>query len=349
MTAHRIDVSLGDRSYPVLVGRGVAERLDEFVPPRAKRAVVVTDPAIPFSVRTSLPSVVVDVEGGEEHKSMATIERLCREFARFELTRNDVVIAVGGGLVTDTAGFAAAVWHRGTAVIHVPTTLLGMVDAAIGGKTAVNLPEGKNLVGAFWQPQAVLADLAALDSLPDRELRCGLGEIAKYHFISGDDLLGMSLDDRVARCAEIKARIVEGDERESGRRALLNYGHTLAHALESAGHHDLAHGEAVAIGLLFAAELSHALGRIDEERVAFHHRVVRVEYDLATSSQLASAAAHGSKALIDFMHRDKKATDGLTFVLDGPNGLEVVPEVDPSTVETALRAFFDRCIDPQIG
>ncbi|MBU3688972.1 MAG: 3-dehydroquinate synthase [Acidimicrobiales bacterium mtb01] len=342
VTGHRIDVSLGDRSYPIVVGRGVVDQLDDFVPDRARRAVVVTDPSIPFAVRTTLPSLVLHVGAGEDNKSLTTVERLCREFARFGLTRNDVVVAVGGGLVTDIAGFAAAVWHRGTAVIHVPTTLLGMVDAAIGGKTAVNIPEGKNLVGAFWQPQAVIADLDALDTLPERERRCGLGEIAKYHFIAGDDLLALPLDERVARCAEIKARIVEEDERESGRRALLNYGHTLAHALESAGNHDLAHGEAVAIGLLFAAELGRELGRIDRDRVEFHRRVVRSEYGLATPDQIASAALLGPRDLIDFMRRDKKATDGLTFVLDGRNGLEVVADIDPSTVESALRTFFDR-------
>jgi len=342
MTVHRVDVSLGDRSYPVLVGHGVASQIDEFVPTGAKRAVVVTDPAIPFTVTTSLPSLVLRIAGGEDHKNLSTIEALCREFARFGLTRSDVVIAVGGGLVTDVAGFAASVWHRGTAVIHVPTTLLGMVDAAIGGKTAVNVPEGKNLVGAFWQPRAVIADLDALATLPQRELRCGLGEIAKYHFMAGDDLLAVPLDARIARCAEIKARIVEGDERESGRRAVLNYGHTLAHALESAGHHDLAHGEAVAVGLLFAAELALTVGRIDEERVTLHHRVVRDEYGLATDEQLASASSNGVGTLIDFMRRDKKATDGLTFVLDGPSGLEVVPGVDEGTVKAALESFFAR-------
>jgi 5-deoxy-5-amino-3-dehydroquinate synthase len=145
-------------------------------------------------------------------------------------------------------------------VVHVATTLLGMVDAAIGGKTGVNLAEGKNLVGAFWQPSGVICDLDALDTLPDREVRCGQGEMAKYHFLTGDDLLSMSLTDRVARCVEIKAEVVAADEREGGRRALLNYGHTLAHALETATEHELAHGEAVAVGLMYAARLARRLG-----------------------------------------------------------------------------------------
>ena len=138
-----------------------------------------------------------------------------------------------------------------------------MIDAAVGGKTAVNLPEGKNLVGAFWQPVGVVCDLDALDTLPSREMRCGLGEMAKYHFLAGDDLLALELDERIARCVQIKAEVVASDEREGGRRALLNYGHTLAHALEIATDYDMAHGEAVAVGLIYAAELALELGRID--------------------------------------------------------------------------------------
>src|SRR5205085_9678446 len=156
------------------------------------------------------------------------VEERCRGFSRWGLTRADVVVAVGGGVVTDTAGFAAAVYHRGVAVVHVSTSLLGMVDAAIGGKTGVNLPEGKNLVGAFWQPAAVLCDIELLGTLPPREYRSGLGEMAKYAFLGVDDLRDLPLDEAVAACVRIKADVVAADEREGGRRALLNYGHTLA-------------------------------------------------------------------------------------------------------------------------
>jgi 5-deoxy-5-amino-3-dehydroquinate synthase len=252
------------------------------------------------------------------------------------LTRADAVVAVGGGLVTDVAGFAAAVYHRGVAVVHVPTTLLAMVDAAIGGKTGVNLPEGKNLVGAFWQPSAVLCDTDLLASLPEREWRSGYGEMAKYHFLTGEDLSAMSLDERVARCVAIKAEVVAGDEREApgagpGGRALLNYGHTLAHALEIAGRHDLRHGEAVGIGLVFAAELAHTLERVGPDRVARHREVV-AGYGLDTELP-AGLAADGLLAL---MQRDKKAIAGLTFVLDGPQGLEVVEGVEPGVVRSTL-------------
>ena len=204
------------------------------------------------------------------------------------LTRGDVVVAVGGGMVTDVAGFAAATWHRGVPVVHVATTLLGMVDAAIGGKTGVNLPDGKNLIGAFWQPAGVICDLDALATLPARERRSGDGEMAKYHFLTGDDLAAMDLPDRVARCVEIKAEVVAADEREAvgaGRRALLNYGHTLAHALEIATGHDLTHGEAVGVGLVFAAELAAGLGRIDRARVDEHR--ARRRRDLRPADQPA--------------------------------------------------------------
>ena len=224
----------------------------------------------------------IDIGDGEANKSLTTIEHVTRAFAEAGMTRDDVVIGVGGGMVTDVAGFAAAVWHRGIAVVHVATTLLAMVDAAVGGKTGVNLPEGKNLVGAFWQPHGVLCDLDALDTLPPRERRSGDGEMAKYHFLAGDDLDAMELDERVARCVEIKASFVASDEREGSDRALLNYGHTLAHALEIATSHALTHGEAVGIGLVYAAELAAHLGRIDRNRVEEHRSVVGGTYGLPT-------------------------------------------------------------------
>jgi 5-deoxy-5-amino-3-dehydroquinate synthase len=218
------------------------------------------------------------------------------------------------------------------AVIHVPTSLLGQVDAAIGGKTGVNLPEGKNLVGAFWQPAAVICDVETLGTLPPREYRSGLGEMAKYAFLGVPDLTALPLDEQVAACVACKVEVVSADERESGRRALLNYGHTLAHALEAAaGYEGLLHGEAVAVGLAFAARLAQRLGRIDSARVAEHDRVV-ASFDLPTGLPAGSRV----ETLMTLMARDKKAVSGLTFVLDGPRGLEVVPAVDRSAVEATL-------------
>jgi 5-deoxy-5-amino-3-dehydroquinate synthase len=328
----RITVPLGARSYDVVVGHGAAAELGSLIPASAQRAAIVSQVGIPLEIEANIAHERFEIGAGEQHKSLDTIGTLCRGFAKMGLTRNDVVIGVGGGLVTDVAGFAAASYHRGVPVVHVATTLLGMVDAAIGGKTGVNLPEGKNLVGAFWQPAGVICDLDALATLPDREIRCGYGEMAKYHFLTGDDLLAMSLVDRVARCVEIKADYVAADEREGGRRALLNYGHTLAHALEIATEHTMAHGEAVAIGLIFAAHLAEVLGRISLDRIDEHFAVVGEEYGLGTD------IPHGldPRDLLKLMRRDKKALDGLTFVLDGPDGVELVAGVDDEPVLAAL-------------
>lgn len=336
-----IPVELGSRSYPVLIGRGARHELARVVPPAAKQAVVVTqttvekagwlvdlDPGLPFEVAT-LPE-------GEGNKKLAAVEELCRRFAQVGLSRSDLVVAVGGGIVTDVVGFAAATYHRGTAYVNIPTTLLGQVDAAIGGKTGVNLPEGKNLVGAFWQPRAVLCDTETLDSLPPREWACGKGEMAKYAFLGDPPRRETDIDEQVARCVAIKADVVAADEREGDRRMVLNYGHTLAHALEGVGltdhpEWDLRHGEAVAIGLVFAALLAQRLGRIDGARVKEHRDVVG-SYDLPSELPQGAVAAD----LVTFMGRDKKAQQDLTFVLDGPRGVEAVRGVDPADVLATL-------------
>jgi len=324
-----VRVPLGERSYDVLVGNGVRTELAALLPSTARRAAIVTQHGIPFEVDPGIPFERFEIGDGEQHKTLATIEQLCRGFAAMGLTRNDVIIGVGGGMVTDVAGFAAASWHRGMPVVHVSTTLLGMVDAAVGGKTGVNLPAvdgvgGKNLIGAYWQPSGVICDLDALSTLPPREVRCGRGEMAKYHFLTGDDLLAMSEVERVARCVQIKADVVASDEREGGRRALLNYGHTLAHALEIETDHALAHGEAVGVGLIYAAHLAQHLGRISSARVQQHYDVVGGAYELDT----ALPDGLSPERLVQLMGRDKKVlSDELTFVLDGPNGIEVVTGV----------------------
>jgi 5-deoxy-5-amino-3-dehydroquinate synthase len=335
MTTHRIDVRLPGREYPVLIGHGVVEDIAQFLPKSARKAVIITQSGIPANLALPIESKTVIIGQGESTKSLATIESLSQEFADMGITRNDVIIGVGGGMVTDIAGFAASTWHRGTPVVHVATSLLAMVDAAIGGKTGVNLPQGKNLVGAFWQPSAVFCDLDSLATLPERELRCGLGEVAKYHFLTGDDLLAMRLEERVARCVGIKGSFVEQDERESGKRAFLNYGHTLAHALETVGNHQLAHGEAVAIGLIFAARLARALGRIDDARVDYHELVVGQTYSLQTRMP----AGLDIDALLAAMARDKKALNGLTFILDSPQGLEIVAGISAEVVRSELVSF----------
>ena len=339
-----VPVELADRGYEVLVGDGTRHELARVVAetvPGARRAVVVTQEGIGVEVDTGLPTDVLVVPDGESAKSLRVLEELCRGFARAGLSRADVVVAVGGGVVTDLAGFAAASFQRGTAYVNVATTLLAQVDAAIGGKTGVNIPEGKNLVGAFWQPRAVLCDTAVLATLPPREWASGRGEVAKYALLGIDTSLGgpptadQDVDEQVARCAAIKAEVVASDEREGDRRMLLNYGHTLAHALEASGFGDqgpdLRHGEAVAVGLIYAALLARRLGRIDDAEVARHRRVVG-EYDLAT----ALPAGTDPEQLLSFMGRDKKAQGDLTFVLDGPSGVEVVRGIDRADVVATL-------------
>ena len=327
-----VEVPVPGRSYPALVGHGAKAELAALLPPGTGRVAVVTQRGIGFPVDPGVEHRVFTIEAGEEAKTMRTVEWLCRQWATWGLTRRDCVVAVGGGMVTDVAGFAAASYHRGVPVVHVATTLLGMVDAAIGGKTGVNLPEGKNLVGAFWQPSGVVCDLDALESLPPRELRGGYGEMAKYRFLpGGEDLEQLTLEEQVAQSIRIKASVVAADEREGGVRATLNYGHTLAHALETAGGYDLRHGEAVAVGLLYAAALARRLDRISDERVAEHRRIV-------TRYELPDRIPSGldDDELLSLMGRDKKAVGGLTFVLDGPDGVEVVPGVDPDTARAAL-------------
>jgi 5-deoxy-5-amino-3-dehydroquinate synthase len=344
---HALSVDLAERSYPVLVGPGARHDVARFIPPTARSAVIVTQQAIQDAgwvegIEPGVPFQICQIPDVEQAKTLATVEELARFFARAGLSRADVVVAVGGGIVTDVAGFAAATYHRGTAYVNVATSLLAQVDAAIGGKTGVNLPEGKNLVGAFWQPNAVLCDTETLSSLPPREWACGRGEVAKYAFLGDAPTADQPIEEQVARCAGIKAAVVAEDEREGGRRAILNYGHTLAHALEAAAgadhaDWDLRHGEAVAVGIVFAALLAERLGRISADRVAEHRRIVG-SFDLSTDLPSHADAAE----LVTFMERDKKAQQDLTFVLDGPIGVEVVHGVAVADVVATLAAMGAR-------
>ncbi|HZT64862.1 MAG TPA: 3-dehydroquinate synthase family protein [Acidimicrobiales bacterium] len=327
----KVAVPLGERSYEVVVGDGADAELAAMLPARARRAAVVTQAPVGVEVDTGRQQRRFEVPDGEGAKSLGVVEELCRGFASFGLTRGDVVVGVGGGVVTDLAGFAAAVYMRGVAVAHVATTLLAQVDAAIGGKTGVNLPEGKNLVGAFWQPVGVVCDTRHLATLPPRQLASGRGEMAKYAFLGVADLADLPIEEQVAACVACKAEVVASDERESGGRALLNYGHTLAHAVETAGGYGMLHGEAVGVGLVFAARLARRLGRIDDDRVTEHERLVG-GFSLPTRLPPGLAA----EELIGLMGHDKKAVAGLTFVLDGPSGLEVVTDVGTAEVAATL-------------
>ena len=346
-----------DPPYDVVVAAGALAGLESLVGDRRRVAVVtqrplvdLLTPALSSFARARGDIWFVLMDDGEDAKTLATVDSLCRSFADGGLLRGDVVVALGGGVVGDTAGLASAVYHRGVAVVQAPTTLLAQVDAAIGGKTAVNLPEGKNLVGAFHQPIGVLADTTTLGTLPDRELRSGLGEIAKYALMPEGSKVADALDTArtgvlardpealatiVGACAAIKARIVALDpEERTGIRAMLNYGHTFAHALETTSGHTLAHGECVAIGLVFAANLAHALERIGPDAV---DRVDRVLRDLELPTRVPGEAPNAD-ALLDVMRRDKKAKGGLTFILPGRNGLEPVDDPPAAAIQRGFAA-----------
>ncbi|UJW29888.1 3-dehydroquinate synthase [Saccharothrix sp. AJ9571] len=331
----RVDVDLAERSYSVHIGSGARQTLLGIVRDLgARKAVVVTARPEAETPDPGVPCTVLTTQDGEKNKTLATVAELCSRFVEFGLTRSDVVVSCGGGTTTDAVGLAAALYHRGVPVIHLPTSLLAQVDASVGGKTAVNLPEGKNLVGTYWQPSAVLCDLDFLATLPERERLNGYGEIARCHFIGAPGIDRLPLLEQIVASVSLKAGIVSADERDTGARHLLNYGHTLGHALERATDFDLRHGEGVAIGTVFAGLLAGELGRIDAARVGEHREVVE-RYGLPADLP----AGVDGPGLVALMRLDKKATTGLSFVLDGPDGPELVRDVPEEVVARTLAAM----------
>lgn len=297
---------------PLVDGRTVLVVSDSHVAPLYADAVV---ECLNSAGAESCPQA--GFEAGEASKNLATLEELYHRSVAAGLTRASLVVALGGGVVGDVAGFLAATYMRGIPLIQIPTSLLAMVDSSVGGKTAVDLPEGKNLVGAFHQPCLVLADVACLDTLPDREMRCGFAEIAKYALIMDAPLVERlialapalkardpeALTEVVAICCAHKADVVTEDEREKGRRAILNYGHTFGHALEvEGGFAHLNHGEAVAIGMAMAADLALHHGMISTQ-VARRQAELLAAYDLPAAWDLPGVSAH---QVLQTMYRDKK-------------------------------------------
>jgi 3-dehydroquinate synthase len=278
-------------------------------------------------LRAGLQVTLAVAPDGEAAKTLEVCASLWSLLGRRAFTRTDAIVSVGGGAVTDLAGFVAASWLRGVPVVHVPTTLLGMVDAAVGGKTGINTAEGKNLVGAFYPPRGVLCDLSLLSTLPRPDLVSGLAEVVKAGFLRDARILELIeadvtaasapgsdvLRELVERAVRVKAEVVTGDLRERGGREILNYGHTLAHAIEKVEKYRWRHGDAVSVGLVFAAELSAAAGRLDAETVA-RHRTVLGSLGLPTTYR-----AEAWQALRDAMSVDKKTRgEVLRFVvLDG--------------------------------
>lgn len=349
-----------DRSYDVICGRGVTEAVGAAVAAAGgRRAVVVTDAAVAGShaelvrqalLAAAIETALVPVPSGEPTKSVAAAERLWNAFAEMAVDRRTHVVAVGGGVVGDLAGFAAATFARGLPIWHVPTTLVAQVDSAIGGKTGINLTGGKNLVGAFWQPRGVFADIDTLATLPSREFVSGLAEVVKYGVILDPVFFGWLEDSAAAltardpaavahaveRSAAIKADVVSQDEHEtSGLRAALNYGHTFAHAYETlAGYGTLLHGEAVAIGMARAARLAALLGRISDDFVARQDALL-TRLGLPTA---IPAGVGDPTALLAVMARDKKSLGGrLRFVLPSRLGhVELVDGVPEPVVRQVL-------------
>jgi 3-dehydroquinate synthase len=324
----RVTVSLGERSYDVVIGRGVGSGLMESLAKFPER-VVITDETV--SGLAWFPGLVAQVEGGaskfsiltvpngETSKSLEQVGILLSRMAEKGFSRRTVVVAVGGGVVGDLAGFVAGIYLRGVSLVQVPTTLLAAVDSSVGGKTGVNLPEGKNLVGVFHQPVGVWIDLDFLDTLVAREFAAGMAEVIKYGVIMDgaflDELekgLPEDLGAMIRRCVEIKAAVVGNDERElTGRRALLNFGHTIGHALEQrSGYGELLHGEAVAVGMMGAIFLSAKVLGLAEGEVERLGSILK-RHGLATTH---SGVTY--EGLAPAMMRDKKATsDGLRWVL----------------------------------
>ena len=349
----RVTVPVPGRPYDVTIGAGLLRDLGEHLPdlPGATTAFVISDRTVADLHHATvaraiedrgLASVLLLVPEGEEAKSLQAFESLLRQLAGREAHRDDTVLALGGGAVGDLAGFVASTYMRGVPFIQVPTTLTAQVDAAIGGKTAVNLPEGKNLVGTFTQPVAVISDVEALATLDERDFRSGLAEVAKYALTLDPDLLAMLerdpgpvvrrdaavLEDVIARCVAAKARVVAADERDASARLVLNYGHTLGHALERLdSFQGRTHGEAVAHGMVFAAALAESRGLAPGLRA-------RTERLLGSLGIAPDGDLPPVNEVLHCVRLDKKYRDGVRWVLLEDAGRPVVVD-DVSDPEVA--------------
>jgi len=364
-----VDVALGERTYDIVIGRNVLPSLGEriaAVRPGA-RAVIITDrnvarhwlqPTEATLAGAGIATSRIIVEEGEGSKTYAGLEQVSEALIAARIERNDLVIALGGGVVGDLAGFAAAILRRGVDFVQVPTTLLAQVDSSVGGKTGINSPQGKNLIGAFHQPLLVVADTAVLDTLPPRQFRAGYAEVAKYGVLGDEAFFGWleanhagvfkggeAREHAIATSCRAKAAIVARDERETGERALLNLGHTFGHALETAtGFSDrLFHGEGVAIGMVLAAEFSAALGMISQAaaaRVERHLAEVGLPTHLQDIAGFAQEGLADADALMTLMAQDKKVRRGrLTFILLEAIGRAVIArDVEPARVRAFLQA-----------
>lgn len=354
----RLNIDLADRSYEILIGQGLLEKVGEWVLDivRPSRIVIITHPSIyelfgeklsnGFS-RANLPAHVIEVPEGETSKSLKQAEEIYDKLLEWKCDRQTVLLALGGGVIGDLTGFIAATYMRGVPFVQVPTTLLSQVDSSVGGKTAVNHPLGKNMIGVFYQPKLVVVDLETLKSLPEKEFKAGLAEVIKYGVIEDARLFEFlerqyknilshdpkALEHIIATSCAIKARVVEKDERESRYRMVLNYGHTIGHAIEAlTGYSTYTHGEAVAIGMVYAARLSEVMNRCSEDVT---RRINGLVENFGLPTKLPSLSA---KDMIQSMYLDKKTTHKkIRFILVKDIGsIEIVDQVAESHIQTAL-------------
>ena len=350
-----LEVKLGKRAYPIIAGPGLlgsAELLARHA--GAQKLLVVTDDVVGPLWMPRLeqglmgrPFEVCVLPGGEEQKTLGNVAIIIDALVAARLNRDGLVLALGGGVIGDVAGFAAASYQRGIAIVQLPTTLLAMVDSSVGGKTGVNHPGGKNLIGAFHQPSAVIADTDTLSTLPDRQLRAGLTEIVKAALVADGAFFGCleanlakllardpaALEEAIRRACGIKAALVAEDEREQGQRALLNLGHTFGHAIEAgSGYGQVLHGEAVAAGLVLAAELSARTGRITDTDAA------RVRDLLAAAGLPVDPPRLGRARMLELMAMDKKVKGGeiRLVLLDALGKAAVTADYPRTTLEALL-------------
>jgi 3-dehydroquinate synthase len=362
----RIDVtpSGGEPPYPVVVGVGVLGELPGLVPKDAQTVVVIhaaglgqiARPACGALQQAGLTVHAEPVPDGEQAKTVEVAAALWSRLAAHRVTRSDCVVGLGGGAATDLAGFVAATWLRGVPVVHVPTTLLAMADAAVGGKTAIDLPDGKNLVGAFHSPAGVLADLATLETLPRADYVSGLAEVIKAGFIADPVILDLIREDPegaglphgrhsrelIERAIRVKAAAISRDQTEKGPREMLNYGHTLGHAIERAEGYRFRHGEAVAIGMVYVAELARLAGRLGERDCALHREVLAgvglpTAYRAGAWPQLRAAMAVDKKA------RPAGRAGAARLRLVVLDGLARPAILDAPPEELLYRAYLEVC------
>ena len=351
-----IPVQLSHTSYRILAGRGVFENMERHLEDAGLEGpyLVVSQPRIFKAVGQSLKKKfpVALIPDGERAKTLTTVARLLDRMVESNLTRQSTVIAAGGGVVGDIAGFVASIYMRGISVVQAPTTLLAMVDSSVGGKTGVNHRVAKNLIGTFHQPRLVLADPLVLKSLPEREYVSGLYEALKYGVIRDRSLFEdfernatmflkrdpEAVERLVARCAAIKAEVVMADEKEGDLRRILNFGHTVGHGLEAAARYQrIKHGEAVGYGMIAAARISASLNKLE------NHDRSRIEGAIASLGRLPALTGVSSKAVLNAMHHDKKIRDGVVhFVLPRAIGqVEISPDVPFEVVREVVKGILD--------